>query len=160
MNISHTYAINNFPVTACLNIRIARNRILKDKVCRGYCVSKRYYFYGFKVHVVVTADGIPVEYTFIAGSTHDPDGFKQLPLNFPEYSEILADSAYSDYSMEKCLMIMVFACMLRERESPGVLTINTWNILSLCKENGSKPLSAILPNCSLNPFMPLLLTGF
>jgi hypothetical protein len=31
LNISHTYAIDSFPVAACHNIRIPRNRLLKDK---------------------------------------------------------------------------------------------------------------------------------
>jgi hypothetical protein len=64
LNISHTYAIDSFPAAVCHNIRIRRNRMLKDEAYRGYCASKRCYFYGFKVHIVVTADGIPVEYTF------------------------------------------------------------------------------------------------
>jgi hypothetical protein len=101
LNISHTCAIDSFPAAVCHNIRIARNRILKDGACRGYCASRRCYFYGFKVHVVVTADGIPVEYTFTAGSTHDLDGLRQMPLNLPGGSGILADSAYTDYGMEQ-----------------------------------------------------------
>jgi hypothetical protein len=103
LNINHTYAIDSFPVAVCQNIRIPRNRMLKDEQYRGYCASKRCYFYGFKVHVVVTADGIPVEYTFTAGSIHDLDGIRQMPLNLPAGSEILADAAYTDYTMEEML---------------------------------------------------------
>jgi hypothetical protein len=35
------------------------------------------------LHVVVTSEAIPVEYTFIPGSTHDLDDMKPLPLNLP-----------------------------------------------------------------------------
>jgi putative transposase len=52
----------------------------------------------FKVHVIVTFDGIPVEYTFTTGSTHDLDGIRQMPLNLPDGSEILADAACTDYA--------------------------------------------------------------
>jgi hypothetical protein len=50
--------------------------------------------------MVVTSDGIPVEYTFTAGSVHDIDGMKQLPLNLPPGSELMGDSAYTDYLLE------------------------------------------------------------
>jgi IS5 family transposase len=69
----------------------------------GHCVSKRCWFYGFKVHRIVTSGGIPVEFTFTAGSKHDLDGLRQLPVNLPEGSEVLADSAYTDYLIEEML---------------------------------------------------------
>ncbi|MDR1458998.1 MAG: hypothetical protein LBI60_02140 [Bacteroidales bacterium] len=57
----------------------------------------------FKVHVVATADGIPVEDTFTAGSIHDMNGLRQMPLNFSESSEIIADLADTDYDTEEML---------------------------------------------------------
>jgi hypothetical protein len=62
---------------------------VKREEHRGYCVSKREYFFGFKVHAVVTSDGIPVEYTFTAGNAHDLEGMKQLPLNLPQAANSL-----------------------------------------------------------------------
>jgi hypothetical protein len=37
--------------------------------------------------------GIPVEYTFTTGNAQDMDGIKKMPLNLPEGSEIMVDSA-------------------------------------------------------------------
>ena len=103
LNINHTYCIDSFPVAVCQNIRIPNCRIVQGAEYRGYCASKRTYFYGFKVHVIITADGIPVEYTFTTGNVHDLDGMKQLPLNLPDESEIFADSAYTDYTTEEMM---------------------------------------------------------
>ncbi|MFV0396835.1 MAG: transposase [Bacteroidales bacterium] len=100
MNLQTTYSIDSFPVAVCQNIRIANSRIVKGEQYRGKCVSKRVYFYGFKVHMIVTSDGIPVEFTFTTGRIHDIDGIKQLPINLPEGSDLLADSAYTDYLLE------------------------------------------------------------
>ena len=61
LNISSTYCIDSFPVAVCHNIRIPRCRTVQGKEHRGYCASKREYFFGFKVHVAVTSEGIPVE---------------------------------------------------------------------------------------------------
>jgi hypothetical protein len=103
LNIESTYSIDSFPVEVCHNIRIGRSKIVKGELYRGKCASKRVYFYGFKVHMIVTSYGIPVEFTFTTGSTHDIDGIKQLPVNLPEGSELLADSAYTDYLLEEML---------------------------------------------------------
>jgi hypothetical protein len=104
LNLNSTYCIDSFPVAVCRNIRIPRCRILQGNEYRGYCASKREYFYGFKVHVVVTSEGIPVEYTFTVGKAHDLDGMKQLPLNLPEGSKLIGDAAYTDYLLEDMLM--------------------------------------------------------
>jgi hypothetical protein len=103
LNLQSVYSIDSFSVAVCQNIRIANSRIGKEKEYRGHCVSKRCWFYGFKVHMIVTSDGIPVEFTFTAGSKHDLDGLRQLPVNLPEGSEVLADSACTDYLMEEML---------------------------------------------------------
>lgn len=103
LNTDCLYVIDSFPVAVCDNIRIANSKIVKGKEYRGYSASKRRYFYGFKVHVVVTAQGIPVEYTFTTASTHDLEGIKQMPLDFAEQSTIFADSAYTDYTLEDML---------------------------------------------------------
>ena len=94
-----TYCIDSFPVSVCQNIRIPRSRIVKGAEYRGYNASKKCYFYGFKVHLIVTSNGIPVEFTFTTGNAHDLDGFRQLPVNLPDRSFLMGDSAYTDFDV-------------------------------------------------------------
>jgi len=82
LNTESLYVIDSFPVAVCDNIRIARNKIVKGEQYRGYSASKRRYIYGFKIHVVITEKGIPVEYSFTEASAHDIEGLKQMPLAF------------------------------------------------------------------------------
>ena len=103
LNIEQLYSIDSFPVSVCDNIRIANSKIVQGEEYRGYSASKRRYFYGFKVHVIVTSEGIPVEYSFTVGSMHDLDGLKQMPLAFSEKMTLYADSAYTDYTLEEML---------------------------------------------------------
>jgi len=63
----------------------------------------RRYFYGYNVHILSTADGIPVEYTFLPGSKHDSNALKQMPLLVAAGSKIYADNAYTNYSIEDML---------------------------------------------------------
>ena len=88
-------------------VRIRRCRLypLKEHggAFRGYIVSKRRYFYGLRVHLVVTGAGEPVEFSVAAGSEADVSVFKDLELDLPEGSIILADKAYTDYDYEDLL---------------------------------------------------------
>jgi hypothetical protein len=115
-----TYAVDSLPVPVCDNIRIRRCRIYpleeeeeeghdgedtpKKKSFRGYIASKRrYFFYGLRVHLVVTGAGEPVEFSLAAGSEADITVFKELELDLPEGSIICADKAYTDYDYEDLL---------------------------------------------------------
>jgi hypothetical protein len=91
-NTQGTYAVDSLPVAACDNIRIRR--------CRLYPPG---YFYGLRVHLVVTEAGEPVEFALAAGSEADVSVFKDLELDLPEGSIICADKAYTDYDYEDLL---------------------------------------------------------
>jgi hypothetical protein len=101
LSLETTYSIDSFPVSLCQNIRIPRCRIVKGEEYRGFNASKRSYFYGFKVHMIVTSNGIPVEFIFTTANTHDLDGLRQMPVNLPDGSSLMADSAYTDYALEE-----------------------------------------------------------
>ena len=73
---------------------------MRNKAYRGYNHSKREYFYGFKVQIITTADGIPIELFITAGSFHDVTAFEAMNIDLPAGSDLYADSAYSNYELE------------------------------------------------------------
>ncbi len=99
-NISMEYVIDSFPVPVCDNIRIIRSRIVRSEKFRGKISSKRRYFYGVKVQVLTTADGIPVEVVIIPGSYHDSKAFDLMEFDLPEGSTIYGDNAYEKFDLE------------------------------------------------------------
>lgn len=100
-NTSMEYVMDSFPVKVCHNIRISDNRILPlDEEYRGKCVSKREYFYGFKVHVIAMMDGTPVEFAIVPGSWNDSRGMHALDMCLPEGSRNISDSGYTNYQFE------------------------------------------------------------
>ena len=80
------YLIDSFPVAGCHNTRIPRCKLLTGKAYHGRCASKRCWFYGLKVQVVTTSDGVPVEFHLHAGAEADSTGLRGLPLDLPEGS--------------------------------------------------------------------------
>ncbi len=71
---------------------------------RGYIASKRRYFYGLRVHLVVSGRGEPVEFALAAGSQADVKKLlKELGLDLPEGAIICAEKGYTDYHYEDML---------------------------------------------------------
>jgi hypothetical protein len=92
--------IDSFPVAVCDNIRIARSHLLQGEAYRGRNTSKRRYFYGFKVQVITTEAGLPVDFYIHAGSFADVTAFKAMPVTLPDHSQLYADSGYTYYELE------------------------------------------------------------
>ncbi len=114
LNTSCCYLIDSFPVAVCDNIRIGRCRLLQDERYRGKNVSKRRYFYGFKVQVITTADGLPVQFYIHAGSFADITALQAMPVDLPQQSQLYADSAYTSYELEdlffECDQVQLLVC--------------------------------------------------
>lgn len=97
------YNVDTFPIPVCDNIRIKRCRIYTDEAYRGYKASKRRYFYGLKLHLLVSETGKPVEFFLTPGSESDTKGMTYFDLDLPEDSIIIADKAYNIYWYEDIL---------------------------------------------------------
>ena len=99
-----SYVLDSFPVAVCDNIRISNCKLLKGRQWRGKQSSMRRYFYAVKVQLLVTKDGIPVEFGYVPGCENDSISLKKLPMELPAESEVFADSAYTNYEIEDQLM--------------------------------------------------------
>lgn len=98
------YALDSFPLPVCHNIRIRRCKLVQGEHYRGYCASKKEYYYGFKVHLVTASDGRIVEFEFTPGASADANGLNQLQLQLPADAELFADKAYNSYGHEQSLL--------------------------------------------------------
>jgi hypothetical protein len=94
------YLLDSFPVAICDNIRIFNAKLIQSEEYRGYIASKKRYFYGVRVQLLTTKTGIPVEFVFMPASATDIRGLSALPLNLLPGSQVYADSAYLDYTVE------------------------------------------------------------
>lgn len=101
------YLIDSFPIAVCDNIRISRCQIYPvqatEGAFRGYTASKRRYFYGLKIHVLVTQDGLPVEVFLTPGSYSDTAELKNFAFDLPAGSTVYGDKAYNEYLTEDLL---------------------------------------------------------
>lgn len=119
------YVIDSFPVAVCDNVRIRRARLYRHETYRGYQASKKRYFYGLKIHLMVTSAGQPVDCVLTPGSVSDVQVLKAYAYDLPCGSVVYADKAYNNYEIEGLLA-----------EVEGV------HLLPIRKKNSRRPLSA------------------
>ena len=100
LNSDSVYVIDSFPIAACDNIRIPRARLYQEEAYRGYIASKRRYFYGLRIHLLVTAEGEPVEVFLAPGADADVRALSRFSFDVPTGSSVYADSAFTHYSVE------------------------------------------------------------
>jgi hypothetical protein len=127
LNASSVYIIDSFPLPACDNIRIPRSKLYGEEYYRGYTASKRRYFYGVKLYLLVTAQGEPVEMFLAPGSTADVSTLPGFDFDLPHGSTVYSDSAFTLYSLEDVL-----------REAAGI------DLSPLRKKNSKRPVPAYI----------------
>ena len=94
------YPIDSFLVKACHIISISRCRLIKDEKIRGYNAYKHEHFYGVKVQLVTTAEGIPLEMYILQDAEHDSQILKRMYHDFPPEKLQYGDCGYTNYEIE------------------------------------------------------------
>jgi hypothetical protein len=118
LNTNSIYVIDTLPIAACDNIRISRSKRYKGGAYRGYQASKKRYFYGLKIHLLVTENGVPVEFFLTEGGTADVSGLQDFDFDLAEGSRIFADKAYNFYEIEDALREAdLHLCPIRKKNS-------------------------------------------
>lgn len=103
LNEHSIYIIDSFPIAVCDNYRISRCHIYHNEAYRGYQASKKRYFYGLKIHLLITETGQPVEFFLTPGAHSDTSALRGYHLDLPEGSQLTGDKAYNDYEVEDVL---------------------------------------------------------
>ena len=73
---------------------------ISNMLSSGHQASKKRYFYGLKVHLMVTEHGQPVEFFLTPGSFSDTSAYGWYDFDFPQNAWITGDKAYTDYVIE------------------------------------------------------------
>lgn len=87
--------LDSFPVPVCQPIRNYRAKIFNGYTNIGYKATKKIYYYGFKVHAIVSDDGYILDYVVTKASIHDAKEAVELMSNaHPANRYLLADEGY------------------------------------------------------------------
>jgi hypothetical protein len=109
------FIVDSFPVKAYETHKSFRAKIFRGKPFHGYSASKKVYFFGIKVHMIIDEHGIPIEFCFTPGRLSDIEGLKELPCELPFGSVLLGDKAYTNYQLEDDLLEFAGITLLPKR---------------------------------------------
>lgn len=113
---SEYFIVDSFPVKAYENHKSFRAKIFNEKCYHGYTASKKAYFFGLKVHMIIDEHGLPIEFCITPGSTADIEGLKLLPCELPQGATLIGDRAYTNYSLEDDLLEIAGISFLPKRK--------------------------------------------
>lgn len=128
-NASQQYCLDSFPIPVCDNIRIKRAKLYQGEEFRGYIASKRRYFFGLRVHMIVTAGGQPVEFLLRPGEEADVSVYQEVNFDLPNGAECYADKAYNVYDFEDLLKEAVGITMKPARKKNSKRAIDPYVVV-------------------------------
>lgn len=88
------YVIDSMPVPVCKRARASRCKKVRGKVFCGYCAAKKEKFFGWRLHLVCTPEGIPVAFDLLPASAHDLTAIHELTVALPDGASIFGDKAF------------------------------------------------------------------
>ena len=87
-----------------MSARAERCRKVCGKEYYGYIAAKREHFYGWRLHLVVTSLGIPVNVVLLPASIHDLTPVHELLYGLPTASCADGDKAYNSAKDEHSIL--------------------------------------------------------
>ncbi len=94
--------MGSFPLPLCQPVRNHRAKIFNSFADIGHNAAKNLWFYGFKVHMLVTLSGFILNYIVTPVSVHDIKVANEL-LEGCRQSVILADLGYLSQELKETL---------------------------------------------------------
>ena len=87
------FVLDSLPVPVCRRVRARRCRKVRGKAYCGYCAAKREKFFGWRLHLVTAAAGVPVAFTLLPAALHDLTPVHELTAGLPRDARVYTDKA-------------------------------------------------------------------
>lgn len=92
--------MDSCPLLACQPCRSWRCKLYRGKQYLGYCAAKKLQYYGLKINLIVSENGVIVEFFITPASCADISALKQMNIDLPEHEVLYGDRGYSSASFE------------------------------------------------------------
>jgi hypothetical protein len=98
------FVLDSLPVPVCRRVRARRCRKVRGREYCGYCPAKREKFFGWRLHLVCTLEGVPVAFTLLPAALHDLTPVHELTFGLPPGASAYADKAYNSQDDEASIL--------------------------------------------------------
>jgi hypothetical protein len=91
---AEVFIIDSLPLPVCKRARASRCKKVRGKAFCGYCAAKKEKFFGWRLHMICTQDGIPVSFDLLPAAHHDLTPVHELTVSLPDGATVLGDKGY------------------------------------------------------------------
>ncbi len=88
------YIIDSMPLPVCKRVRARRCKKVRGRAFCGYCATKHEKFFGWRLHLICTAEGIPVSFDLLPASLHDLTPLHELAFCLPAQASLFGDKGF------------------------------------------------------------------
>jgi len=89
------FIMDSMPVPVCKRARARRNKKVRGQEYCGYCAAKKEKFFGWRLHLICNADGVPVSFDLLPAAYHDLTPIHELTYVLPSGACVYGDKAYN-----------------------------------------------------------------
>lgn len=111
------FIIDSLPLPVCHRARAGRCRKVRGKQYDGYCAAKEEKFFGWRLHLVITPDGIPVSFDLLPASHHHLTPVHELMERLPTGAGGYADKGYNSAEDEAWIAGETGICLIPARRA-------------------------------------------
>jgi hypothetical protein len=88
------FIIDSMPLPVCKRARARRCKKVRGRPYCGYCAAKKEKFFGWRLHLVCTAEGVPVAFDLLPAAEHDLTAIHELTSGLPAGATVFGDKAF------------------------------------------------------------------
>ena len=125
VDLSQLRVVDSFPLEICHLRRVNSSSQPFDYYATfGYCAAKKEFFYGFRIHMVASVNGVPLGYLLTPGHVHDTKGLAFLMQDMSQLDRFLDYLPNIAILGDKGYVGDLFARQLKEAFGIEMLAIN------------------------------------
>ena len=99
------FIIDSIPAPVCKRVRARRCRKVRGAIYCGYCAAKKEKFFGFRLHLICSPEGLPCAFTMLPAALHDLTPIYELTVDLPDGACVYGDKAFNSGDDEAVLAL-------------------------------------------------------
>ncbi len=104
LTTGEVFVIDRLPLPVCKRARARRCRKVRGRLYCGYCAAKDEKFFGWRLHLICTPQGVPVRFTMLPGALHDLTPLHELTVDLPAGARVFGDKGYNSATDEASIL--------------------------------------------------------
>lgn len=118
------FIIDSMPLPVCKRARARRCKKVRGAAFCGYCAAKKEKFFGWRLHLICTPEGLPVAFDLLPASEHDLTPIHELTVGLPAGAAVLGDKGYISADDARTIFEQTGVRLVSIRRQN--MTPNTW----------------------------------